>query len=35
MQQQRIGIPYGEYAVFSTDITLLERAEAYAPLRSV
>ena len=25
-----IGVPYGEYAVFSTDITLLERAEAYA-----
>ena len=27
-----IGVPYGEYAVFSTDITLLERAEAYALL---
>lgn len=25
-----IGIPYSEYAVFNTDVTLLERAEAYA-----
>jgi hypothetical protein len=25
-----IGVPYGEYAVFNTDLTLLERAEAYA-----
>ena len=25
-----IGIPYTEYAVFNTDATLLERAEAYA-----
>ena len=30
--QAEIGIPYGEFAVFATDITLLERAEAYALL---
>ena len=30
--QAEIGIPYGEFAVFTTDITLLERAEAYALL---